>query len=877
MSSGKQSSFAFGEVSPSIQYRTDTSIYPQALKTLYNGYVKKGGGAPNRAGTKNIGTAVYQDHLTPDNGRLGVRLFPFYTAEGRYFIIELKDRLSSADTEMGQSVLRAYEVTGETISEYQSVTRAYDFASVNEEYDLSRASYSQLNDTLTISVPCSLPTDTPLDARYKTFIITYIVTGVNNFSYTSVFPRPTRIGTPLTATVTIECYGTAELLLGPVSYTVMQEQDDGSEVFWRRMNFDRCNPNIECQSKLTSIDVPLLAGVKQYNIYRAAGEVYGGHSSLIARVPPQKDPFVFQDFLANPDITVQPPIDEYLYPIEVINPSPLIEATQHIKALFYYKSRAVIIYHPYKVFEGGVLRYRYSPGQFGLSKIGAPKMFGRPLTPNIIDAFSATIPTDKISDITNYLVINRLILFTKDVAVMIRGGDAGILTPQTVNPEIIYNEGCAEDISPVASGTRGFFIPPDKSKLLMIKYSTDDTLSIVDISVFSDHLFEPRDIRTMAMAPGNDSILWILKKNGQLISLSISEEGTVQAFSRHGTDGFIEDIIPQEVLTGNFAKRSGERAYGLIMSVIRNGIRVYETLPVRDDVSPSNFLYADCATLFGSPTNKLNYVLNITAATDYNGGSILTITDLAAIGNLNACFGPGAAIDFNYPSSNQGEGILKFRVRVQGSLSANELQVYAEEGVPEYLQNIQGQSITVNEKLKRQKDYLETIQFLSGLTALAGKEVSVYADGELISSPWNPEYAADILTVDESGELLLPREVNWGYVGLPYYFEMETLDLDASDARTFTDKGKSINSAGVALNKTFSGLIGSRENNQEPTFEALARRETYGNTTPTESITGVRNVPFPASWNMKGSVVIRQVDPLPITVLAVYPKGVIGD
>jgi len=106
---------------------------------------------------------------------------------------------------------------------------------------------------------------------------------------------------------------------------------------------------------------------------------------------------------------------------------------------------------------------------------------------------------------------------------------------------------------------------------------------------------------------------------------------------------------------------------------------------------------------------------------------------------------------------------------------------------------------------------------------------------------------------------------------------METLDLEASDARTFTDKGKNIGSAGVAVSKTIGGLIGQRINVQKVMYEKLTVRDTYGNLTVTGMTDGVRNVPFPGSWNMKGSVVIRQVDPLPITVLAVYPKGVIGD
>jgi len=864
MSSGKQLSFALGEISPEVRYNTEEALYSKALKKLNNGYVKKGGGVSNRAGTKHVANAAYQERITTQNSKVGVRIFPFYF-NSSFYLIELKDRYDGIT-----NVLAAYSINDLTLSAPIAVTVTFDSRFTGEVYDLAQVSYSQLNNSLTISVPRSGFDGINNVSDYKTFIISV---NVGVFTYTTTFPRPTAIGVPSPGALTINCYGTPALLNGPVTYLTTQEQDDGTEVLWQKVPFIKCNPNIECQSTVDKFDATPGAGIKQYLIYRSAGNG-DSHYSLVGRIPPKVGGVIFDDFLASPDITVQPPIDDYLYPVE---PDGIYTVTRHLKALFYYRGRAVIIYHPYK--PTGSSQYKYSPGQFGLSKIGAPKMFGRPLTPNLIDAFSATIPTDKIADITNYMVTNRLILFTKDNAIIIKGGENGVLTPQTVNPEVIYHEGCAADISPVASGTRGFFVTPDKTKLLMLRYGTDDTLSINDVSIFSGHLFETRDIRTMAMIPGADNVLWILKTTGQLISLSFSEEGTVQAFATHETDGFIEDITSIELPTFNFVvfpdlnDLFAKRAYGLVLSVIREGTRRYETMAVRNDINTENFLFSDATSFFGSVKNDGFRRVNITTSTDYNGGSTLTLTDLNAIGSLGPAYNFGDRIVFKYIDPTLGE--MQIRIIVTGDIDVNTIQGYAEEDLPAYLQDIEAQALTSAEKIKRQQNYLKATNLVTGLTHLANREVSVFAEGQVISSPLNPDIGT--LTVEANGDLYLPDFYTYGYVGIPYTFEMETLDLDASDARTFTDKGKLINSSGVALNKTIGGFIGARENNQEPTFEALTIRETYGNTTPTESITEVRNVPFPGSWNMKGSVVIRQVDPLPITVLAVYPKGVIGD
>lgn len=50
MSTGKQLSFMAGEVSPEYQFNSKEISYATGLKKLYNGYVRKAGGAANRPG-----------------------------------------------------------------------------------------------------------------------------------------------------------------------------------------------------------------------------------------------------------------------------------------------------------------------------------------------------------------------------------------------------------------------------------------------------------------------------------------------------------------------------------------------------------------------------------------------------------------------------------------------------------------------------------------------------------------------------------------------------------------------------------------------------------------------------------------------------------
>ena len=57
MPSGKQLSFAYGEVSPALRFKADAVSYPEGLFQLTNGYVKKGRTA--------FATNIFSERSTP--------------------------------------------------------------------------------------------------------------------------------------------------------------------------------------------------------------------------------------------------------------------------------------------------------------------------------------------------------------------------------------------------------------------------------------------------------------------------------------------------------------------------------------------------------------------------------------------------------------------------------------------------------------------------------------------------------------------------------------------------------------------------------------------------------------------------------------------
>lgn len=162
---------------------------------------------------------------------------------------------------------------------------------------------------------------------------------------------------------------------------------------------------------------------------------------------------------------------------------------------------------------------------------------------------------------------------------------------------------------------------------------------------------------------------------------------------------------------------------------------------------------------------------------------------------------------------------------------------------------------------------------------LEGESVAIQsATGVVLASPYGSAGAATVT----DGRCVLPEgapAVTSGTLGLPIVTDIQTLDLDTTGG-TFKPQKFLITNVGAWLEETLSfyagpeapststGLTLPSGGDMQP-LQVLDRNENPI-TTPQ---TGFRSLNFEGRWSDSGSVFIRNVDPTPLTILALVPYG----
>jgi hypothetical protein len=151
---------------------------------------------------------------------------------------------------------------------------------------------------------------------------------------------------------------------------------------------------------------------------------------------------------------------------------------------------------------------------------------------------------------------------------------------------------------------------------------------------------------------------------------------------------------------------------------------------------------------------------------------------------------------------------------------------------------------------------------------IEGEDVSALGDGFVASSPNNAEYtvvtvANGIATFDEHYVKL--------NVGLPVTADIETLDIDTTSGETLMGKNTWI--GGLILNVESSRGIFAGPNSADLTEFKLRAFEDPA--ALPELVTDKVEVNIQPEWSQGGRVFIRQFDPIPVTILAVAPAGLV--
>jgi len=350
-----------------------------------------------------------------------------------------------------------------------------------------------------------------------------------------------------------------------------------------------------------------------------------------------------------------------------------------------------------------------------------------------------------------------------------------------------------------------------------------------DLIVLSEHLLSQYSIIDLAYQQSPDQILWIVRSDGSMISLTYMPEHDVYGWHRHTTSGEFESVT---TIPGT----SEDELWAIIKrSVNGSDVRYVERLD---------------AAYAGGDVDDTFWV---DSALSYSGDT-MTITDIDLEDPLKIT---GASVPFSDDDVVQFSGIsgtteLNGNRYIVDNKTATTFTVKTLAGV-----DVDGTSgftaWTSGGTVKK------VVLSVSGLSHLEGETVSILGDGGQ-----QPDATVS------SGAITMSQYVNEVQVGLSYTSDLKTLRLhNPGGKRGLQGRTKRIHKCVVRVYNT----IGFKAGKDVDTLEEIKFRDSddpLGQ--PPDLYTGDKDVWFPEGYDTQGQVLIRQDAPLPLTVLAIIPE-----
>jgi hypothetical protein len=341
-----------------------------------------------------------------------------------------------------------------------------------------------------------------------------------------------------------------------------------------------------------------------------------------------------------------------------------------------------------------------------------------------------------------------------------------------------------------------------------------------------------------------------VRDDGVLLGITYVKEQQIIGWHRHdfGTGATVESVccVPE----GN-----EDALYMVVRRPVPGATdeRNVERMATRQVVDIEDYIGTDCTMIYDG-NNTGSGTMTVASGSTWTHDELLT---------LNSSLSYFASGDVGNEIHLTGSDGATLRFAITQYSSATQVKGHGHKTVPTSLRS----TATLV--------WAKAVDELAGLWPHRGKQVSVFADGFVIASPNNDSYAS--ATVTSLGHLLLPKCYALVNVGLPVTHDLETLDIDTAQGQTMADKVKLINRVAVMVRESmgfWAGESAPSDDGLDNLFETKIRNdETYDE--PVALTTATADVNINGTFNTGGHVFIRQVDPVPLSIMAISPCGLI--
>jgi len=478
------------------------------------------------------------------------------------------------------------------------------------------------------------------------------------------------------------------------------------------------------------------------------------------------------------------------------------------------------------------------------------------------DALTYTIGSNQVN-VIRYLASSRVLIVGTsggEFAVSASGA-AEPLSPTNAQIKRQANYGSA-NIQPIQVGNVTMFVQRASRKVRELVYNFDsDSYQAPDLTVLAEHITDS-GITDMAFQQEPDNIVWCVLTDGRFVGMTYRREENVVGWHEHIIGGRFGECT---VTVSDYANI----ATGTTLTFTKSdGTTVTFTSEAAGASSPSS------STGFRPNTNNNTTADNIFTAINAHAdftvanpaAAVVTITETShnGIGFLSCVSSDTTRL----ATTNEGQAVVESIAVIPGDLNEDNVYLVVKR--------------TVNGSTARYIETFSSFDFgtdiedaffvdsglsytgsaatsMSGLSHLEGQTVSILNNG-----------ATHPTKIVSSGAITLDRSTTKAHIGLAFDSTLQTMRVDAGGTEgTAQGKIKRIHDVTLRLFRTVGIQVGSSETEIDRIpFRSSA--DAMGSALSLFS--GDKEVEFRGGFDNDGFIVVKQNQPLPTTVLAIFPR-----
>lgn len=512
----------------------------------------------------------------------------------------------------------------------------------------------------------------------------------------------------------------------------------------------------------------------------------------------------FTDFNLGPDISRTPPI-QY---------NPFNAAAEYPMAVTYYQQR--------RAFGGSINK----PQTFWLSRSGDYDNmdYSRPRQGD--DSIEVALSNQQVNEIRHLLPLTSLIAFTSGGEWAISpADDSGVLKPANVMATRQSGHGCST-VRPLEVGGGALFVQNKSARVRSLNYSLQSDKQVSgDLSVMAEHLFQGYTIVDWCYAEEPYSMVWAVRSDGALLSMTYMPDQEIWGWVRHSTNGSFKSVC-------TIGEGGEDAVYATVARTVGGSTKYFvERMKSRKFPSLRESFCVDAGLTRRGPVTSISAITNAAQCTvtstahGLSTGDNIYIRDVAGMVEVNNTMYRVEVVNANS---------FKLQTLDSAYVVSSDWDAYTSGGTVE-------------------KCLSETV---TNLWHLEGRTLVALVDGNVVQD-----------LVVTNGTVTLPVKAHLLHIGLQYNCDVQTLPVDLNQNPIQASK-KAINRVSVRVDNT-RGLMAGKGEGALYEMRERAPAEAYSDI---DSVSGIVDIDVAIPWSTCGQVYIRQSYPLPATILSIIPE-----